>query len=68
MQITDKEIENKNMSDEERISRLIAISLGHNDENGMFWENYKLASKIILKNYSVLWKHHGVIKDEINAY
>lgn len=53
MPLTDVEILYPNMSDEERIARLIARTLGHNDENGMFWENYKLASKIILDNYFV---------------
>ncbi len=35
----------------ERIARLIARRLGHNDENGMYWERYVCAATAIDDEY-----------------
>ena len=33
------------MSDEEKIARIIARALGHNDDQGSYWERYVLAAR-----------------------
>jgi hypothetical protein len=37
------------MKPEERIARIIARALGHNDDSGMHWERYVLAARLLLK-------------------
>jgi hypothetical protein len=46
---TDAEIKRPDMPQRERIARIIARALGHNDENGMFWEQYVLAADALIK-------------------
>jgi hypothetical protein len=50
---TDREIECPNMPMEERIARMIARALGHNDDSGMMWERYLCASRLILRECRV---------------
>jgi hypothetical protein len=37
------------LSQEERIARIIARALGHNDDAGMYWERYVLAARALIK-------------------
>ncbi len=46
------------MTKEEYIARIIARALGHNDNEGMYWENYILAAILLIKE--------NVIKENIN--
>lgn len=55
MSKTDAEIARPGMPSEERIARMIARGLGHNDENGMHWEKYILGARCILKNCRVMF-------------
>lgn len=50
---TDAEIARPDMPAEERLSRMITRGLGHNDHEGMHWEKYVLAARLILKNCRV---------------
>jgi len=34
---------------EEKVARIIARALGHNDDNGMYWEDYVLAARLLIK-------------------
>lgn len=43
------------MKPEERIARIIARALGHNDDTGMYWERYVLAARLILKKTRVVF-------------
>lgn len=43
------------MKPEERIARIIARALGHNDDSGMHWERYALAARLILKESRVVF-------------
>jgi hypothetical protein len=40
---------------EEKLARIIARALGHNDHDGMFWDKYVLAARLILKEARVTW-------------
>lgn len=53
---TDAELSRPDMPAEERLARMIARGLGHNDENGMHWEQYALAARCILKNCRVAFE------------
>jgi hypothetical protein len=41
------------MKPEEKIARIIARALGHNDDTGMHWERYVLAARLLLKEARV---------------
>ena len=43
------------MNAEERLARIIARALGHNDDSGMHWEKYVLAARLILKETRVVF-------------
>jgi hypothetical protein len=43
------------MKPEEKIARIIARALGHNDDSGMYWELYVLAARLILKECRVVF-------------
>jgi hypothetical protein len=43
------------MSPEQRLARIIARALGHNDDSGMHWERYVLAARLILKEARVVF-------------
>jgi hypothetical protein len=43
------------MSPEERIARIVARALGHNDDSGMYWERYILAARLLLKEARVVF-------------
>jgi len=43
------------MNPEERLARIIARALGHNDDTGMHWERYVLAARLILKEARVVF-------------
>jgi hypothetical protein len=34
---------------EEQIARIIARALGHNDDQGSYWERYILAARLLIK-------------------
>lgn len=53
---TEAELTNPCMSDEERLSRMMARALGHNDDGGMHWDRYVLAARLILRECSVEFK------------
>lgn len=53
---TEAELTNPGMSAEERLSRMMARALGHNDDGGMHWENYALAARLILRECRVAFK------------
>lgn len=53
---TDAEMINPNMPAKERIARMIARALGHNDHDGMHWERYSLASELILREAVVTFR------------
>lgn len=42
------------MNLEEQIARVIARKLGHNDETGMYWEQYILAARGIIAEFCVV--------------
>jgi hypothetical protein len=46
---TDAEIARPDMPLRERIARIMARALGHNDENGMYWEQYALAADALVR-------------------
>lgn len=48
----------KIVTKEEYIARIIARALGHNDNEGMYWENYILAAILLIKE--------DVIKENLN--
>lgn len=50
---TEAELANPGMSSEERLSRMIARALGHNDHGGMYWDRYVLAARLILRDCRV---------------
>lgn len=50
---TDAERANPGMPAEERIARMIARALGHNDDGGMEWQRYACASQLILRECRV---------------
>ena len=56
---TDAEIERPHMPDCERAARIMARALGHNDENGMYWERYVLAAEALIKAGFVFDKSGG---------
>lgn len=37
----------------EAVSRVIARALGHNDDQGMEWERYVLAARLLLREYRI---------------
>lgn len=43
------------MNPEERVARIIARALGHNDDAGMYWERYVLAARAILRETRVVF-------------
>lgn len=43
------------MKPEERIARIMARALGHNDETGMYWERYVLAARLLLKEARIVF-------------
>lgn len=43
------------MKSEERIARIIARALGHNDDSGMHWEKYVLAARLLLKEAKIVF-------------
>lgn len=43
------------MTPEEKIARIIARALGHNDDQGMYWDRYVLAARLILKETRVVF-------------
>jgi hypothetical protein len=47
------------MKPEERIARIIARALGHNDDMGVHWERYVLAARLILKEARVVFTTHS---------
>lgn len=53
---TDAEIARPGMPAEERIARMISRGLGHNDHNGMDWERYAMAARLILRNARVVFE------------
>lgn len=53
---TDAERANPGMNAEERIARMIARALGHNDDGGMDWERYACASRLILRECRVAFQ------------
>lgn len=53
---SDAEIARPNMPAEERLARLIARGQGHNDENGMHWEQYVLGARMVLKHARVAFE------------
>lgn len=52
---TEAELANPGMTGEERIARMIARALGHNDDSGMNWERYVCASRLILRECRVVF-------------
>ena len=52
---TDAELANPAMTAEERIARMIARALGHNDDGGMDWRRYTCASQLILRECRVVF-------------
>ena len=44
------------MSDTQRIARMIARALGHNDDTGMHWERYVGAAELILRECQITFK------------
>lgn len=53
---TDAERANPGMAADERIARMIARALGHNDDSGMDWERYACASRLILRECRVAFQ------------
>jgi hypothetical protein len=51
---TDAERANPGMSARERIARIVARALGHNDDGGMDWERYACVSELILRECRVI--------------
>jgi len=43
------------MTPEERVARMIARALGHNDDSGMDWERYACAARLILRETRVVF-------------
>lgn len=52
---SDAERSNPGMVGEERIARMIARALGHNDDGGMEWRKYLCASQLILRECRVMF-------------
>jgi hypothetical protein len=50
------------MTKAEYIARIIARALGHNDHNGMYWEKYILAAKLLIKE-NVIKEDHEILKE-----
>ena len=44
------------MTPEEKLARIIARALGHNDDSGMHWERYVLPARLILKETTVTFR------------
>ena len=53
---TEAELTNPDMPDEERLSRMMARALGHNDHGGMYWDRYVLAARLVLRECRVEFK------------
>jgi len=53
---TDAERNNPGMPARERIARMIARALGHNDDPGMNWERYACAAELILRECRVVFQ------------
>lgn len=53
---TDTEIANPGMPAEERLSRMISRGLGHNDSEGMDWQKYVMAARLILRHCRVAFE------------
>lgn len=45
---------------EEGIARVIARALGHNDDNGMYWDRYILAARLLQREFLI--RQLGVVK------
>ena len=41
------------MNQEERLARIIARALGHNDDQGSYWERYVLAARLLIKEMNL---------------
>ena len=55
MSKTDAEIARPGIPAEERLARMIARGMGHNDQEGMHWETYVMAARTILRNARVVF-------------
>lgn len=44
------------MNPEEKLARIMARALGHNDDQGIYWEKYVLAARLILKETVVSFR------------
>lgn len=53
---SDTEISRPDMPAEERLARLISRGLGHNDSEGVDWERYVLAARMILRHARVAFE------------
>lgn len=53
---TDTELANPGMPAEERLARMISRGLGHNDSEGMDWDRYVLAARLILRHCHVTFE------------
>lgn len=53
---SDTEIRRPDMPAEERLARLISRGVGHNDSEGVDWERYVLAARMILRHARVAFE------------
>lgn len=56
MQKTDTEIARPGMPADERLARMISRGLGHNDHEGMDWDRYISAARLILRHCRVVFE------------